>query len=472
AVPKQEIDGTLQIYWAGIPGNEADFPMNDSFDTFIEQASCFLNLESNYRSSAKPATIRFGDRLTGRPIEVDLFDEPMRKGIITNRGMFVCGSSGGGKSMLCNHILRSLYDQGAHIVVVDIGHSYKGLCELADGYYFTYTEKNPIRFNPFFLQPGETLDTEKKESLKALLVTLWKQEHETFNRSEYVALSNAIQGYYFLIESNRKLFPCFNSFYEYLESEYVEVLKKQRVKERDFDVENFLYVLRPYYKGGEFDYLLNAQENLDLLGQRFIVFELDNIKDHPILFPVVTLIIMELFISKMRKIQSILKVLEIEEAWKAMAKAGMAEFMKYGFKTLRKFYGIPIVVTQEIDDLISSPIIKDAIIGNSDIKILMDMRKFTNKFDQLQATLGMSEKGKTQLFSLNRANEPGRRYREFYLELGGQVMKVLRYEPSPEEYYTYTTEQTEKVKVLEYAKRFGSYQKGIEALVADLKQTN
>src|SRR6202012_105405 len=127
--------------------------------------------------------------------------------------------------------------------------SYKGLCDLVGGYYFTYTEANPIRFNPFFLADGEVLDTEKKESLKALLVALWKQEHEAFNRSEYVALSNALQGYY----QHEVEFRCFDSFYEYLENEYAGVLKDHRVKDRDFDLDNFLYVLRPYYAGGEFD---------------------------------------------------------------------------------------------------------------------------------------------------------------------------------------------------------------------------
>jgi len=469
-VPKQETDSAAQIHWAGIPGNAADLPMTETFDSFAEQACCFLNLESNYRSSKSAAGIRVGDRLTGRPVAVDPFDEPMGR-VITNRGMFVCGSSGGGKSMLCNHIFRSLYDQGAHIIVVDIGGSYKGLCELVDGTYFTYTEADPIRFNPFYLGKGEILDTEKKESLKALLVTLWKEEHEDFNRSEYVALSNALQGYYSKLEKEPGIFPCFDSFYDYLQTDYVEVLKEHKVKDRDFDFGNFLYVLRPYYKGGEFSYLLNAEENLDLLSKRFIVFELDNIKDHGLLLPVVSLILTELVISKMRKISGVLKVFAIEEAWKPMMRAGMAEFMKYSYKTLRKLNGIPIVVSQEIDDLISSPIIKEAIIGNSDIKILMDMRKFMNKFDALQATLGMSEKGKTLLFSVNRANEPGRKYREFFLDLGGQVMKVYRYEPSPEEYYTYTTDQTEKAKVMEYAAKYGSYEKGIAALVRELNHS-
>jgi conjugation system TraG family ATPase len=455
AAPHQETVGAAQIWWAGIPGNAADFPMNETFDTFAEQALCFLNLETNYRSVPKEEGIRFCDRLSGKPVYIDLFDGPRREGISSNMGVLVCGTSGGGKSMTVNHILRSLYDHQAHCVTVDIGGSYKGLCDLVGGYYFTYEENNPIRFNPFYVSAEEGLDTEKKESLKALLVALWKQEHESFNRAEYIALSNALQGYYEKLSGEPDLFPCFNTFYDYLEKDYTLILKSHRVKDQDFDVDNFLYVLRPYYRGGEFDYLLNATENLNLLQQPFIVFELDNIKDHPILFPVVTLIIMELFISKMRKLKGKRKVLTIDEAWKAIAKPGMAEFLKYAFKTIRKFNGIPIVITQELDDLISSPIIKDAIINNADIKILMDMRKFVNKFDRLQETLGLSEKGKTILLSVSKDN------REIYIDIGSQVMKVFKNELCPEEYYAYTTEGKEKVMVMEYAAKYGSVEKGI-----------
>jgi len=463
ATAKLEVAGAPQIFWAGIPGNAADLPYNETFDTFAEQASCFINLESNYRSDPPETGIRFCDRLSAKPVFLDLFNAPRAKGITSNMGTLVCGSSGGGKSMTVNHILSTLYRQGAHCVIVDIGGSYKGLCELVGGYYFTYEEKNPIRFNPFYLPRGQSLDTEKKESLKALLVSLWKQEDESFNRSEYVALSNALAGYYQLLEDDLAIFPCFNTFYEYLQGPYKEVLKAHKVKESHFDVDNFLYVLRPYYQGNEFDYLLNATENLDLLQQPFIVIELDNIKDHPILFPVVTLIIMEMFISKMRKLAGLQKVLTIDEAWKAIAKSGMAEFLKYAFKTIRKFNGIPIVITQELDDLISSPIIKDAIINNADVKILMDMKKFMNKFDKLQDALGMSDKGKTQLLSVNKDD------REIYIELGGQVMRVFRNELCAEEYYAYTTEGKERVKVLEFARQHGSMENGIRALVAELR---
>jgi conjugation system TraG family ATPase len=465
--------GAAQIFWAGIPGNSADFPMNDTFDTFAEQATCFLNLETGYRSSLSPIGIRLGDRLTGKPVHVDISDEPVKMGICTNRNKFILGPSGSGKSFFTNHMVRSYYEQGTHIVLVDVGHSYKGLCDMVGGYYFTYDEKNPIRFNPFYISEGDTLDTEKKESIKTLLLALWKKDNETFNRSEYVALSNALQLYYEKLDDNPDLFPCFNTFYDFLKGDFVKILEGDKVKEKDFDVNNFLYVLRPYYQGGEFDYLLNATENLELLKERFIVFELDNIKDHPILFPVVTIIIMEVFISKMRKLKGVRKMILIEEAWKAIAKEGMAEYIKYLFKTVRKFFGEAIVVTQEVEDIISSPVVKQAIINNSDCKILLDQSKYQNKFEQIQELLGLTEKEKALVLSVNKANDPDKKYKEVFISLGGMQSKVYRTEVSLEEYLAYTTEETEKVKVQAYTKRFdGDIRKGIAALAIDMRNGN
>ena len=343
---------------------------------------------------------------------------------------------------------------------------------MVGGYYFTYDETNPIRFNPFYIGEGEVLDTEKKESIKTLLLALWKKDNENFNRSEYVALSNSLQLYFESLTKNDLLFPCFNTFYEFLQSDFVQVLKDDKVKDKDFDISNFLYVLRPYYKGGEFDYLLNATENLDLLQQPFIVFELDNIKDHPILFPVVTIIIMEVFISKMRKLKGIRKMILIEEAWKAIAKEGMAEYIKYLFKTVRKFFGEAIVVTQEVEDIISSPVVKQAIINNSDCKILLDQSKYQNKFDQVQELLGLTEKEKALILSVNKDNDPSKKYKEVFISLGGMLSRVYRTEVSMEEYLTYTTEESEKVKVQAYAKKYGSMKRGIAALVNDLKNMN
>lgn len=466
---KIESVGAPQIFWAGIPGNAGDFPMNDTFDTFAEQAACFLNFEAPYRSSEGDFGIRLGDRLTGKPVLVDISDEPFERGITQNRNKFILGPSGSGKSFFTNHMVRSYYESGAHIVLVDVGHSYKGLCDMVSGYYFTYDTDNPIRFNPFYIEEGYALDIERKESIKTLLVALWKKDDETFKRSEYVALSNALTLFYELA-GERGTFPCFDSFYEFLLTDFTEVLKADQVKERDFDMGNFLYVLKPYYRGGEFDYLLNARQNIDLLAERFIVFELDHIKDHPVLFPIVTIIIMEVFISKMRKLTGIRKVILIEEAWKAIAREGMAEYIQYIFKTVRKFFGEAIVVTQEVEDIISSPIVKQAIINNSDCKILLDQSKYQNKFDQIQELLGLTDKEKSLVLSVNKANDPLRKYKEVFISLGGVLSKVYRTEVSPEEYLTYTTEQREKMKVAEYAGRLGSIQQAVGLLAEEMRQ--
>ena len=464
AITKQETFIAGQLFWSGIPGNAADLPLPETFDTFLEQATCFFNMETNYRSSVSPIGIRLGDRISGLPLQVDISDEPMKLGICTNRNKFILGPSGSGKSFFTNHLIRSYVEQGSHAVIVDVGHSYRGLCELLGGYYFTYSETDPISFNPFYFV-GD-LDTEKKESIKTLLLALWKKDDEIFSRSEYVALSNALQSYY----DSKPNFACFNGFYEFLQTKYSKSLSIEQVKEKDFDLHNLLFVLRPYYKGGEYDYLLNATEHLDLLEQPLIVFELDNIKDHPILFPVVTLIIMDVFISKLRKLKGVRKIILIEEAWKAIAKQGMAEYIKYLFKTVRKFFGEAIVVTQEVEDIISSPVVKDSIINNSDCKILLDQSKYVNKFDQVQHLLGLTGKEKTLVLSMNKANDPALKYKEVFISLGGIHAKVYRTEVSLEEYLAYTTEEKEKLQVQLFAKKYGSIAAGIKHLAQELRR--
>ncbi|BAP31929.1 conjugative transposon protein TraG [Chryseobacterium sp. StRB126] len=454
--PRHNTTDVATLYWAGMPGNAGDFPSEESFYTFIEPALCFFAEETNYHNSPSPFGIKMADRLTGKPIHLDISDLPMKRGIITNRNKFILGPSGSGKSFFTNHMVRQYYEQGAHVLLVDTGNSYQGLCELIkgktkgeDGVYFTYTEDNPIAFNPFYTDDG-VFDIEKRESVKTLILTLWKRDDEPPTRSEEVALSNAVSGYIECIKQE-DVFPSFNGFYEYVKGDYRKVLEGKQVREKDFDIANFLNVLEPYYKGGEYDYLLNSNKQLDLLSRRFIVFEIDAIKDHKILFPIVTIIIMEVFINKMRRLKGIRKLILIEEAWKAIAKEGMAEYIKYLFKTVRKFFGEAIVVTQEVDDIIQSPIVKESIINNSDCKILLDQRKYMNKFDDIQSMLGLTDKEKGQVLSINMNNDASRLYKEVWIGLGGTHSAVYATEVSLEEYLAYTTEETEKMEVMQLA---------------------
>lgn len=472
--PRHNTIDAPALYWAGMPGNAGDFPAEESFYTFLEPALCFFIGETNYKSSPSPFGIRMADRISGKPIHVDISDLPMKTGLITNRNKFVLGGSGSGKSFFMNHMIRQYYEQGAHVVLVDTGNSYQGLCNLInrktngqDGIYFTYTEESPISFNPFYTQ-DKVFDVEKKESIKTLLLTLWKKDNEPASRSEEVAISNAVALFIDRIKFDEGLVPSFDTFYEFVDTDYRAILDAKHVREKEFDLANFLNVLEPYHKGGEYDFLLNSDKQIDLLDKRFVVFEIDAIKDHPILFPVTTIIIMEMFINKLRRLKGVRKMIIIEEAWKALAKEGMAEYVRYLYKTVRKFYGEAITVTQEVDDIISSPVVKESIINNSDCKILLDQRKYVNKFSKIQELLGLTDKEKAQILSINMANSASRHYKEVWFGLGGVQSTVYATEVSAQEYLTYTTEETEKLEVMELTDKLGG---NIELAIKQLAES-
>ena len=430
-VPRHNTTDCPTLFWAGIPGNAADFPAEESFHTFIEQAVCLFAGETNYKDSPSAFGIRMADRISGKPLHIDISDLPMKRGVTTNRNKFVLGPSGSGKSFFMNHLVRQYFEQGSHVVLVDTGNSYQGLCEMIhrktkgkDGIYFTYTEKS---------------------------------ENEPATKTESAELGSAVNAYILKIQQDRSIVPSFNSFYEYMRDVYRKEMEERYIKvaKTDFNIDNFLTTLRQYYRGGRYDFLLNSTENIDLLHKRFVVFEIDAVKDNAELFPVVTIIIMEAFLGKMRRLKGIRKLLIVEEAWKALSSANMADYLRYIYKTVRKYFGEAIVVTQEVDDIISSPIVKESIINNSDCKILLDQRKFMNRFDQIQGLLGLTEKEKSQILSINQSNDPARRYKEVWIGLGGTQSAVYATEVSMQEYLAYTTEETEKMEVRELAEKLG-----------------
>lgn len=454
-----------QIFWGGIPGAASQYPSDMTFLTFLEQACCLILNETLPESRDEGFGIRLCDRIYGIPLKVDISDYPRERGWIDNRNKFILGPSGSGKSFFTNHMARQYYEQGTHVLIVDVGDSYQGLCNLIneetdgkDGVYFTYTEDKPIAFNPFYVADG-VYTVEKKEQLASLVFCLWKNECETITKAEETHIATAISGY---IETVRETggFPSFNGFYEYLSGEFKSQIEFAGVLRDNFDLSNLLQVLRPYYKGGIYDFLLNSDRNIDLLNKRFIVFEIDNIKDHKTLFPVVTLILMDTFISKMRhpSLAYTRKMILIEEAWKAISKSGTAEFIKYLYKTVRKHFGEAIVVTQDVDDIVGNEIVKNAIISNADCKILLDQRKYANRFDEIRKILALSDKETAIALSVNRDIRTAGRspYKEVFISLNGNYSAVYGVEVSKEEYLAYTTEKKEKSRLMQAAEQTGS----------------
>ena len=260
----------------------------------------------------------------------------------------------------------------------------------------------------------------------------------------------------------------FNSYYEFALERIPQIMSEKKI---GFDIDNFAAILEQFYKGGELEYTLNNDVDNSLFDEKFIVFEIDKIKDDPVLFPIVVLIIMDVFLQKMR-IKKGRKALIIEEAWKAISSPTMAEYIKYLYKTVRKFHGIAGVVTQELNDVIDSPIVKEAIINNSDVKILLDQAKFKDRYDQIAAVMGLTEVQKQQIFTINSLNNhEGRSYFKEVWICRGQVSDVYGVEEPPECYWAYTTERAEKEALKIYAAYYdGDTQRAIIEIEKDRKK--
>lgn len=454
--PVYNIYNTPILYWAGIPGNAADIGYEDYFQISLETAVNLMPLES-FSFSLGNNTTKLIDRLRNIPINLDLADQAYKDGLIENYNKFVLGPSGSGKSFLTNFIARQYYDEGCHIFIIDAGNSYEGLCSIIkeeskgeDGIYYTYSAEQPMSFNPFYSK-AKKYDIEKHNFLSSLLTTLWKKDGNT-TPAELSIISRSIELFIQKIEKSDAVLT-FNDYYEFFKEEYIT---DKALREKDFDSENYLLVLEQFYKGGMYDYLLNSSAPIDLLSKRFIVFEIDKIRDNAVLFPIITLMLMDIFVDKMTNIDS-RKVMIIEEAWKAISNKQMADYILWLWKTARKHRAEAIVVTQEVEDIIKSDIVKNSIINNSAIKILLDQKKFKNKFDDIAALLALSPEDKDQILSINRNNNPLFKYKEAWVSIGDNLNAVYAIEGSPEEFWAYQTNKPEKIVLKKHVEQTGSY---------------
>lgn len=365
-----------------------------------------------------------------------------------------------------NSVVRQLHEQGTDVVMVDTGNSYEGLCEYLGGKYISYTEEKPITMNPFKIAKEE-LNIEKVNFLKNLILQIWKGSQGIVTKTEDRLVAQAIEEYYRnFFDGKIESGLSFNSFYEFAIDRIPEIIKENELS--GIDVPGMKYQLMDFYKGGGHATTLNENMDSTLFDETFIVFEIDAIKDDPVLFPIVTLIIMDVFLQKMR-LKKNRKVLVIEEAWKAIATPLMAEYIKYLYKTCRKFWGTVGVVTQEIQDIISSPIVKEAIINNSDVVMLLDQSKFRERFDNIKAILGLTDVDCKKIFTINRLdNKDGRSFfREVFIRRGS-TSGVYGVEESHECYMTYTTERAEKDALKLYKSELGcTHQQAIERYCRD-----
>ena len=507
----------LELFVSSFPGN--CYSLNEEYDRFLtlsDAAVCLMYKERVQHSEETPIKIYYTNR-QGVPIAIDITGKEGKNKLTDNSNFFCLGPSGSGKSFHMNSVVRQLHEQGTDVVMVDTGNSYEGLCEYFGGKYISYTEERPITMNPFRIN-REEMNVEKTGFLKNLVLLIWKGTQGTVTKTEDRLIEHVITEYYDAyfngfegftpqqredlrkslviddrnssekrhesereravriegiideIEGRRKELKVeelsFNSFYEYSVQRIPDICEENRIT--GIDLSTYRYMMKDFYLGGNHEKTLNENMDSSLFDETFVVFEIDSIKDDPLLFPLVTLIIMDVFLQKMR-IKKNRKVLVIEEAWKAIASPLMAEYIKFMYKTARKFWASVGVVTQEIQDIIGSEIVKEAIINNSDVVMLLDQSKFKERFDTIKTILGLTDVDCRKIFTINRLeNKEGRSFfREVFIRRG-TTSGVYGVEEPRECYMTYTTERAEKEALKLYKRELQcSHQEAIEAYCRD-----
>ena len=505
----------LELFVGSFPGN--CYTLNEEYDRFLtlsDAAMCLMYKERVLHSEETPLKIYYTDR-QGVPVAIDITGKEGKNKLTDNSNFFCLGPSGSGKSFHMNSVVRQLHEQGTDVVMVDTGNSYEGLCEYLGGKYISYTEERPITMNPFRIN-REEYNIEKIDFLKNLILMIWKGSDSQIPEIEFRIVEQIIIDYYDayfngftrytdeqrevllknlfaaasrknpnkpprevdemvrkqieVLEARRAALKVselnFNSFFDYSFDRLEQICTENDITTISYST--YSTMLQPFYKGGAYEKILNENVDSALFDETFIVFEVDAIKENKKLFPIVTLIIMDVFLQKMR-IKKTCKVLVIEEAWKAIASPLMAEYIKFMYKTARKFWASVGVVTQEIQDIIGSEIVKEAIINNSDVVMLLDQSKFKERFDEIRKILGLTEVDCKKIFTINRLeNKDGRSFfREVFIRRG-TTSGVYGVEEPHECYMTYTTERAEKEALKLYKKELRcSHQEAIEAYCRD-----
>jgi len=467
-IPSHNAYNQLELFRCALPGNASELKAYDKFQTTSDAALCLLFKESLLKDEESGFQVFFSDR-QGIPVAIDTSDAPIHSGRMNNRNKFVLGPSGTGKSFFMNHLIRQYALQETDVILVDTGHSYSGLCAYCGGKYITYSEEEPITMNPFRISMEEFTE-EKREFLKSLVSLLWKGADGVVSQLEDSVLSSVVSAYYedFYESGKGSSYLSFQTFYDFSIQKISQITQAEAIP---FDLTSYRFILKKFCLGGEYGTILNNAMDASLFEEKFIVFEIDAIKEHKILFPITTIIIMDVFLQKMRHRKN-RKALIIEEAWKAIASPLMAGYILYVYKTVRKFWGEAVVVTQELDDILGNCVVKNSIINNSDTVCLLDQTKFKDNFEEIAHLLSLNQVEQKKIFTINTLdNKEGRgRFKEVYIRRGstGEVYGV---EVSLYEYLTFTTERREKEALQVYLQAYETYREALEIFVRDFRKS-
>lgn len=464
------------LFFANIPGNaRANYR---GFINTTQQALCYLQKDSTYISDLKGHL--YNDRF-GNPVKVDLWSYPS----LNNKNKIVIGPSGSGKSFWLNNYIYQSYELGNDIIIIDIGGSYRSMISLNHGKYFDSTNQKQFAFNPFLCDRDRNgkyiyIDKSDKESAEDLIKTIsaiisyiWKV-NETMEATESAVLRKSIIAFYEYVNNSslpgtgERIFPNMIEYRNFLRDVFAEKMKD--FEKRKFVVEELLLLLEPY-TDGELSFLLNATENVDIVNDNLIAFDMESASQRDY-FPLVVIITLQMVVDKIKKREGVKKELIIDEALDFLSDAKFGDFIAYLYRTFRKKEGSITIAAQNVMFLNNCPAkIKDSILINCDTKIILDHSMYREKLPDLRNVLSISEDESDMIESLQTKTVDGvKKWTEFFIKLGNDPY-VFRNEVSPFTAVAFDSRQATVVRIKQLFQETGSTYSAIHHYLDERKKT-
>lgn len=477
---------TAQLWLASLPGGQMEVGEDNYMLCEMEQALC-LGIAETYTRDYPQGLMRLTDRRRHVPVRTDFGKIAYEQRLIESGNAVILGPTGSGKSFFTNAYVAACYRSGQHVFIIDKGDSYEGLCTLIreesggqDGVYYTWSAEHPFAFAPLtdcrqWLSDPESMGL---SYFTAMLKIMWTPQQGWGPVTDpilYRMITDFIGSLPKEVDT-----PVFDDFYDFVSGEVAPkiyetdhgslrgegyIVGTQAVTSAQFNIRDFCLAMTPYVRGGQFSMILNEKHPADLFKSRFVVFEVDTIsKISPSMYALCTFNIIHAFERKMHSGEDTFRLLFIEEAWQAIATEGTAEYLKALWKTARKYHTSAAVVTQQVSDIVSSQVIRDAIVNNSPVKILLDQKNNAAAFDDIAAMMGLSPLEQAQVRSIGRDIPAGAKYREVFISLGGKRSGVFALEVSEQEALVYESDKVRKAPMLERARESGSIRRAVSEL--------
>ena len=521
---KRNLQNAPITWYAGCPACACDIGKNNLMEQDIYPVVALAAYEGYDNGPCKgQGNLIFADRFRHIPVRLSTTEEAQKQNIIVNFNAFMLGASGTGKSFTTNTYLHQQYVSGAEVFIIDAGGSYQGLCTLTneqsggkDGIYNTWDAGHPYRFAVFascrdwVREDGSlNMDNDDANFIITLLTTMCDCTASGWSDDTLAILVNILETFIKYVKDNlaEDKVIIFDDFYQFVSSQVaprinyhspaealvvstvesanerantIEEDKKKYgywkgdrcVTTEDFSVDTFLSAIEPYALGKRFGAVLNNEKSDELFTSRFTVYDVDALtkSSDPKLYSLVILCMMNAFQAHMYKASGT-KILAIDEAWQAIANQTMEGFIRKLWKVARKYSTSAMVITQELDDVLSSAVIKDTIIANSDVKILLDQSRQVDKFDGISAAMGLNNSDYVLALSMGKDNDSKFTGRDVFIKLGSTYSQVFRVEVSMEQMIVYESARKYKAAVNAYREHHGlSYIDTVKALADEARK--